>query len=618
MNAGSQITRTEYELRDHTGRVVAYHVREETPGGGKVVRWRRPSGEWGLNGTPLTDLPLYGAELASDLGADELIVVAEGEKARDALEAAGIPAVGTVTGASGTPGPTALEVLRDRRVALWPDRDEPGRRHMERVAKALQGVAAETLWFTWDESPDKGDAADHPAVKGRNSKAVDRLLTNLEGSPRWNDERGSTELPVEVGRLLSEVVAEQIWWLWPGRVPLAKLTVLDGDPGNGKSAATMDFAARVTVGRPWPDGTPCEAGGVVLLNAEDGLADTIRPRLEAAGADLDRVLALATVKDGDGERLVSIPEDLDVIRRGIERVGAKLVIVDPIMAFLSGDVNSHRDQDVRRALAPLAKLAEETGAAVVAVRHLNKASGGNALYRGGGSIGIVGAARSALLVAKDPHDEDRRVLAPLKNNLAKPAPSLAFVLTGAANGAVRVEWKGESHHGADDLLAAPVDPEERSAVDEAAEFLHDVLGRGPVWSKQVKKEAREADISDATLRRAKAGLGVRSVKEGDGSWSWTLPDVEGQDEEGQGAQDVPASEDEHLEHLPIGKPNQGAQGEKQGAHREHLERGEVFAIDRPNSRTKDRQDVQDAQGDNGNVCIHNVLGGCWLCQGKEL
>jgi RecA-family ATPase len=136
-----------------------------------------------------------------------------------------------------------------------------------------------------------------------------------------------------------------------------------------------------------------------------------------------------------------MPEDLDVIRRGIERVDAKLVIVDPLMAFLSGDVDSHRDQDVRRALALLAKLAEETGAAILVVRHLNKTGGGNPLYRGGGSIGIIGAARSALLVAKHPEDERRRVLAPLKSNLAEPAPSSMFMLTQAANGAVRVEWK---------------------------------------------------------------------------------------------------------------------------------------------------------------------------------
>jgi hypothetical protein len=270
-----------------------------------------------------------------------------------------------------------------------------------------------------------------------------------------------------VGRLLSEIVPERVDWLWPGRIPKGKLTICEGDPGEGKSAMTTDFAARVSVGSAWPDGTECEAGGVVLCSAEDGEADTIRPRLDAAGGDPSKVLTLATVPDGTSERLLSIPEDLGIIGQGISRVGATLVVIDPLSAFLSGNVNSHRDQDVRRALAPLAKLAEETGAAVFVVRHLNQSKGGNPIYRGQGSIGIVGAARSALLVAKHPEDERRRVLASLKSNLAKPMPSLAFTLLESDNGAVRVEWKGETPHTAAALLAAPTDPEEKSALDRS-------------------------------------------------------------------------------------------------------------------------------------------------------
>jgi hypothetical protein len=175
---------TTYAIKDAEGRLVAYHVREDTPGG-KQVRWKLPDGRLGLNGTPLADLPLYGAEMVSNLGEDELIVLTEGEKARDALEAAGLPAVGTVTGASVTPGAEALEVLRDRRVALWADNDSAGRAHMQRIAHAIHGVAVEVLVYAWDEAPEKGDAADHPAVRGRHPKAVDRLLTDLEGAPRW-------------------------------------------------------------------------------------------------------------------------------------------------------------------------------------------------------------------------------------------------------------------------------------------------------------------------------------------------------------------------------------------------------------------------------------------------
>jgi hypothetical protein len=216
-------------------------------------------------------------------------------------------------------------------------------------------------------------------------------------------ERRMEELrPEEIGRLLSGVEPEKVTWLWPSWLALGKLALMDGDPGLGKSAMTLDLAARVSVGKVFPDGAECEPAGVVLLSAEDGLADTIRPRLDAAGADTSKILSLATVPDKDGhDRLLSIPEDLALIEKGIGRVGARLVVVDPLMAFLSNDTNSHRDQDVRRALAPLASLAERTGASVLVVRHLNKAAANNPLYRGGGSIGIIGAARMAFVVHRE-------------------------------------------------------------------------------------------------------------------------------------------------------------------------------------------------------------------------
>ena len=163
---------TAYEVRDAKGQLVAVHYRLDTEGD-KKVWWTLPDGSKGLNGTPLAKLPLYGSEDVDDWNEDDLIVLVEGEKARDALDAAGLPALATVTGASNAPGPEALEVLRSRRVCLWPDGDEPGEEHMQRIAEALRGVALEVLWFTWHEAPEdvKGaDAADHPAVTSRGSR----------------------------------------------------------------------------------------------------------------------------------------------------------------------------------------------------------------------------------------------------------------------------------------------------------------------------------------------------------------------------------------------------------------------------------------------------------------
>jgi hypothetical protein len=340
--------------------------------------------------------------------------------------------------------------------------------------------------------------------------------------------------PVDGARLarLSTVTPEAVHFLWQGRVALAKLGVIDGDPGLGKSTITDDLAARVSTGARMPDGSPgIGPAGVVILSAEDGIADTIRPRCEAAGADLDRI-AVLTIADGPYDRPAAIPDDLGHVEAAIGRLGALLVIVDPLMAHLPGHVNSYRDQDVRRALAPFAALAERTGAACLVVRHLTKAAGGSSLYRGGGSIGIVAAARTALLVALDPDDEtgERRILAVNKSNLARHAPALSFTIaeTILPGGIVtsRVRWGETTAHTAAQLLAVPVDGEDRGALGEAEVVLSTILASGPVAAKEVRVEARSAGVSDRTLDRAKVTLGVAVARVGGlgsaGRWEWAL------------------------------------------------------------------------------------------------
>ncbi|MBN1460973.1 MAG: AAA family ATPase [Armatimonadetes bacterium] len=329
----------------------------------------------------------------------------------------------------------------------------------------------------------------------------------------------------EVGIRLDTVKPELVSWLWPGRIPFGKLSILDGDPGLGKSTVALDIAARVSRGLAMPDGTGgAEPAGVVVVSAEDGLADTIVPRLIAAGADLERIVALDACPDEGGSHPFTMPDDLRCLTEAVSEVQARLVIIDPLMAFLGGQTNAHRDQDIRRVLARVHSLAESTGAAVLVIRHLNKSAGGPAVYRGGGSIGIIGAARSALLVARDPDDEDRRVLAAIKHNLCLSPESLSFRLEGSENQSVRVVWEGASAHKADALLALSVDGEERQEVDEARAFLLDALSCGPRSARSVQQDAREAGISEKRLRRAKTALGVSSEKEGmAGGWVWSLP-----------------------------------------------------------------------------------------------
>jgi hypothetical protein len=296
----------------------------------------------------------------------------------------------------------------------------------------------------------------------------------------------------------------------------------------------IDVAARVTRGWPMPDGESEEGrepAGVVILSAEDGLADTILPRLIAGGGDPARVVALPEVPSQEGPRPPCLPLDVHWLARAIKRVNAALVIVDPLAAFIDGQINMHRDQDIRRALHLLARLAEQTGTAVLVIRHLNKGGSSNPVYRGGGSIGIIGAARSGLLLARDPDDESKRVLACTKCNLARMPPSLSFSIEQAANGAIRIGWAGTSPHTAETLLAAPRDEEERGAISEAMEVLKTILAAGTLPAKEVKAEARKAGIAEQALKRAKAVLKVRSQLVGygkDGVWNWSLPAREDQ------------------------------------------------------------------------------------------
>ncbi len=329
---------------------------------------------------------------------------------------------------------------------------------------------------------------------------------------------------------LSDVKPESVSWLWPGRIPFGKLTVLDGDPGLGKSTLTLDLAARLTTGRPLPDGASCEPASVVLLSAEDGLADTIRPRLDAAGADTSRVFAVPVVSGPNGtEALPNLADHLPQIEEAIRAKGAGLLIVDPLMAYLGREVNSYRDQDVRGLLAPLAALAERTGASVVLVRHLRKGSRADgALYAGGGSIGIAGAARSVLLVAKDPDDEARRIVAAVKSNLSRTPAALAYRVEEDREGRAFIAWEwAPVEITADRLLAAAAEgEEERTVREEAAERLREILSSGPVAETTVRAELGVGrGFSERTYFRARRSVGAVASKSGfEGGWVLRLPE----------------------------------------------------------------------------------------------
>lgn len=335
---------------------------------------------------------------------------------------------------------------------------------------------------------------------------------------------------------VADVAAERVEWLWRGRLPLGKLVTVDGDPGLGKTTVLLDIAARLTTGSAFPDSEPAKKGSLLMLTAEDGVGDTIRPRLEAAGANLKRCHVLDSVLvDGKPPRPWSLPGDIDLLEDAVRRTRATLVIIDPLMAFLHAGVNSWRDQDVRGALHPLSKAAEDLHCTIVLVRHLTKSGGPNALYRGGGSIGIIGAARAGLIFARDPDDESgsRCIVAVAKSNLGAPAPSMAYQLVpDEVRDCARTDWIGESVHTAASILSEPASEDERSARSEIEEVILNELANGPRAKVEVVKAVHAAGIvaSDRTFRRAADKLGVRRRREGFGPGSVVhleLPNVRG-------------------------------------------------------------------------------------------
>jgi AAA domain len=324
----------------------------------------------------------------------------------------------------------------------------------------------------------------------------------------------------------SRIHREQVEWLEPGRIPLRMVTVLAGIGGLGKSQLACLYAA--------------SNGGVTLIaTAEDSPSTTVRPRLEAVQADLERV-RFVSIKTSEGiEDGIAIPDDMEELERLVAEAEARLVVVDPLVAHLPMHIDSHKDQSVRRALAPLYRLAEAHNCAVLALLHLNKATGLAPLMRLGGSGAFGNAARSVLLLDRDPDDPDgeegnRRVLAHIKCNVAPLAPSLVYAIRSIVLPATendpevetsRLELIGESPHNGRSLLAV-ANEVERSALDEAKDFLRIELAESARIAGDLLKEARGVGISERTLQRARTELGLRSEKAGFGEgWEWSLPKV---------------------------------------------------------------------------------------------
>ncbi len=348
-------------------------------------------------------------------------------------------------------------------------------------------------------------------------------------------ERGE---PRDTGAVLvrmDQIETKPIDWLWSNRIPRGALTLVTGNGGVGKTALILDIIARASNCKEWPDGAPAakEPVGALIVTDEDRFAQTIKPRLEAAGADPRYIQGLKGVRRGDHETFEDVFRldlDLEELRKAVGCVpNCGLVMIDPISGHL-GRVGENENAEVRRVLSPLTKLAGELGFAVIGLGHLNKNSGyASAQYRALGSIAFVAAARMAWLVDKDPSHPDTRRMLPLKANLVKEPSGLSYQLESHEEFDVPVvRWDPRPLAlSADEAMSqAPIDRSQAPELKSAVEFLGEILADGAMPAKEVFDLAKQEGISEKTLRRAKGEAGVKSEREGFGPGSkmlWSLP-----------------------------------------------------------------------------------------------
>lgn len=529
-------------------------------GGGKTFRpihrlMSRGAAGWSI-GDPAGLLPLYRGDTIGDVGP---VVNVEGEKCADAAASVGLAAVTSAHGAKSA-GKSDWQPLAGREVIILPDNDDSGRQYAQEVATILNALTPPAV-VKIVELPglaDGGDIADWIAADGPMGDRLpeeirERILSLADAAPAWTP-KASAPASGPVLVCMADVKPEPVRWLWPSRFAIGKLTMLAGDPGLGKSFITLDMAARVSRGDGWPDSpaSTCAPGGVVLLSAEDDLADTIRPRLDMAKADVTRIRALTTVRIGidpaSGKPIFApfnLAQHLPMLEGAIRQVAdCRLVIIDPISAYLGG-TDSHKNADVRGLLAPMTELAARYGVSIVAVNHLRKGEG-PAMYRTMGSLGFIAAARAAYAFSKDNDDPtgSRRFMLPIKNNVGNDKTGLAYRLLAGCGGIPAVAWEPDPvSMSVDDALRnddhAGGKDDGGTERQEAVAWLRAALAAGPVEARNVYDRAQKDGIAKRTLDRAKHDLRVIAYREGfgaDGSWRWKLPQAP--DDGGQDGQAI--------------------------------------------------------------------------------
>lgn len=306
---------------------------------------------------------------------------------------------------------------------------------------------------------------------------------------------------------MQDIEVEAISWLWYPFIPYGKVTIIQGDPGEGKTTLVLQIIARLTKGESIINENANPPINVIYQTAEDGLSDTIKPRLLAANADCSKVLVI------DDKDTPLTMRDIR-LEKAIAETSAKLVVLDPIQGFLGADVDMHRANEIRPIMKHIAELAGKYKCAVILIGHMNKCSVGKSAYRGLGSIDFQAAARSVLIVGRIKDEPETRVVCQTKSSLAPEAKAVAFRLS-KKNG---FEWVGEYDVTADDLLSGTAKGTKKQA---AMDFLESLLSGGQMSQTEIMELAERKSIAEKTLRNAKEALGIKSKRENN-QWYWSL------------------------------------------------------------------------------------------------
>ena len=508
-------------------RVVRFNLADED----KRFRPIHPvTGGWRI-GDPAGPLPLYRHD---ELAAGGLAWVCEGEKAADAAADIGLASTTSAHGAKSA-AKTDWSTLAGRECIILPDADEPSEGYARDVSALLMKLTpparVKLLRLPGLAAGSGDDLVEWLELDGRDCREPEALRAEIEalaaGVP---DIDPSAVVGGPVLRCLRDVQAEAVKWLWEWRFALGKLSLIGAPPGTGKMWLSLYLVAAVTRGLAWTDGRgKAPLGSAIIANAEDGAADTLKPRLLAMGADCAKVHVLDCVKrpTANGkviERGFTLADVGDLEAAIASLKDCRLVVIDPVSAFLA-DADEHRNGEVRALLKPIVRLGEKYGCAIVCVTHLTKSGGSNSVHRMIGSIGFAGAARSVWMLSKDQHNPARRLMTLAKCNIAADAGGLAFSIV---DGALAFEKEPVSET-ADELLAAEIGegnrpgpaPVKRKAAED---WLRTLLAGGAVEAAKIQTEAEAAGFKWRTVQGAAEAMEIIREKNAfNGGWQWRFP-----------------------------------------------------------------------------------------------